>query len=123
MVAEVRPNYESEWAAISAVAQKLGIDSAATLRRGYVGPGLDADARARPRVRTEEAAEIRRLLRAGAELRRATGILKAAAFVRVHASLIVVRRGSLFSLLPGLRLVAFRDVRPCWVPAQGGGVA
>jgi transposase len=26
MVAEVRPDYASEWAALSAVAQKLGID-------------------------------------------------------------------------------------------------
>jgi hypothetical protein len=31
MVAEVRPNYESDWAAITAVAQKLGIGTAETL--------------------------------------------------------------------------------------------
>ena len=28
MVAEVRPNYDSDWAAITAVAQKLGIGTA-----------------------------------------------------------------------------------------------
>ena len=33
MVAEVRPNYESDWAAIAAVAQKLGIGTAETLRK------------------------------------------------------------------------------------------
>jgi transposase len=33
MVAEARPNYESEWAAIGAVTQKLGIGTAETLRK------------------------------------------------------------------------------------------
>ena len=33
MVAGVRPNYESEWDAIGAVAQKLGIGTAETLRK------------------------------------------------------------------------------------------
>jgi len=32
MVAEVRPNYDSGWAAITAVAQKLGIGTTETLR-------------------------------------------------------------------------------------------
>jgi transposase len=38
MVAEVRPNYESDWAAITAVAQKLGIGTAETLRNGSAKP-------------------------------------------------------------------------------------
>ena len=38
MVAEVRPNYESDWAAITAVAQKIGIGTAETLRNGFVRP-------------------------------------------------------------------------------------
>jgi transposase len=33
MVAEVRPNYDSDWAAITAVAQKLGIGTTETLRK------------------------------------------------------------------------------------------
>ncbi len=33
MVAEVRPNYESEYTAITAVAQKQGIGTAETLRK------------------------------------------------------------------------------------------
>ena len=33
MVAEVRPNYGSDWAAITAVAARLGIGTAETLRK------------------------------------------------------------------------------------------
>jgi transposase len=33
MVAEVTPNYESQWAAIGLVAQKLGVGSAETVRK------------------------------------------------------------------------------------------
>ncbi len=33
MVAEVRSNYESDWAAITAVAARLGIGTAETLRK------------------------------------------------------------------------------------------
>jgi len=33
MVAEVTPDYGSQWAAITAVAQKLGIGTAETLRK------------------------------------------------------------------------------------------
>jgi transposase len=45
MVAEVRPGYPSDWPAICAVAAKLGIGSAETLRKwirqaeGTPGPG------------------------------------------------------------------------------------
>jgi transposase len=76
MVAEVRPNYESEWAAIGAVAQKLGIGSSETLRAWIRRAQVDAGQR--PGVTSEEAAEIKRLRRENAELRRANEILKAA---------------------------------------------
>ena len=33
MVAEVTPNYDSQWAAINAVAQKLGVGTAETVRK------------------------------------------------------------------------------------------
>ena len=40
MVVEVTPNYDSQWAAINAVAQKLGVGTAETVRK--VGaPGRD----------------------------------------------------------------------------------
>ena len=76
MVAEVRPSYESEWAAIGAVAQKLGIGTAETLRKWV--RQAEVNAGARPGVTSEEAAEIKRLRREVAELRRANEILKAA---------------------------------------------
>ncbi|MCV2457751.1 hypothetical protein OEB94_00320 [Streptomyces sp. ICN988] len=76
MVAEVRPNYPTEWPAMKAVAVKLGIGSAETvwtwIRKAEV------DAGRRPGVTSEEAAEIKRLRAENAELRRASEILKAA---------------------------------------------
>jgi transposase len=77
MVAEVRPEYPSDWPAICAVAEKLGIGTAETLRKWV--RQAEVDAGKRPGVSSEENAEIRRLKRENAELRRANGILKAAA--------------------------------------------
>ncbi len=76
MVAEVRPDYPSDWPAIVAVAGKLGIGSAETLRKWI--RRAEVDAGQRPGVTSEEAAEIKRLKRENAELRRANEILKAA---------------------------------------------
>jgi transposase len=77
MVAEVRPDYSSQWAAITAVAGMLGIGTPETLRtwirRSEVDGGL------RPGVTTEIAAENKQLRKEIAELRRANEILKAAA--------------------------------------------
>jgi len=76
MVAEVRPNYESDWAAITAVAQKLGVGTAETLRKWVRQAQVDGGQR--PGVTSEESAELKRLKRENAELRRANEILKAA---------------------------------------------
>ena len=76
MVAEVKAGYQSERAAIAAVAQKLGIGSTETLRKWV--RRAEVDSGARPGVTAEEAGEIRRLKRENAELRRANEILKAA---------------------------------------------
>ena len=77
LVAESRAEYESEWAAISSIAAKLGIGTAETLRKWVRQAEIAAGARAG--VSSEESAEIRRLKREVAELRRANEILKAAA--------------------------------------------
>ena len=69
MVAEVRPEYPSDWPAICAVAEKLGIGTAETLRQWV--RQAEVDAGARPGLTSEEHAEIRRLKRENAELRRA----------------------------------------------------
>jgi transposase len=59
-----------------AVAEKLGIGTAETLR-GWVRQA-EIDAGARAGVSTDQAAEVARLRRENAELRRANEILKAA---------------------------------------------
>jgi transposase len=76
MVAEIRPNYPTERAAMKAVAAKLGIGAAETVRTWV--RKADVDAGQRPGVTSEEAAEIKRLQAENAELRRANEILKAA---------------------------------------------
>jgi transposase len=76
MVAEVRPDYPSDWPAIVAVAGKLGIGSAETLRKWV--RQAEVDAGQRPGATSEDSAEIKRLKRENAELRRANEILKAA---------------------------------------------
>jgi transposase len=77
MVAEVRPQYPSQWAAITAVAGMLGIGTAETLRT-WIRRG-EVDAGQRPGVTSELAAENKQLRKDIAELRRANEILKAAA--------------------------------------------
>jgi transposase len=76
MVAEVRGEYDTEFAAITAVAKRLGIGSAETLRKWV--RQAEVDAGARPGVSSGEAEETRRLRRKVAELERANEILKAA---------------------------------------------
>ncbi|MEU0451437.1 IS3 family transposase [Streptomyces tendae] len=84
MVAEIRPNYPTEWAAMKAVAAKLGIGAAETVRTWV--RKAEVDGGQRPGVTSEEAAEIKRLRVENAELRRANEILKAASgFLRGRA--------------------------------------
>ena len=45
MVAEVTPNYDSRWAAINAVAQKLGVGTAETVRKWVRQAEVDAGQR------------------------------------------------------------------------------
>lgn len=77
MVAEVRPDHATEWAAMKAVASKLGIGSTETLRKWVRQDQVDVGTR--PGVSTEESAEMKRLKKENAELKRANDILKAAA--------------------------------------------
>jgi transposase len=76
MVAEVNQSYDSQWAAIGAVAQKLGVGTAETVRKWV--RQAEVDAGQRPGTTSDESAEIKRLKRENAELRRANEILKAA---------------------------------------------
>lgn len=76
MVAEVREQHESEWAAMAAVAELLGVGTPETVRKWV--RQAEVDAGARPGVTSEESAELKRLKRENAELKRANAILKAA---------------------------------------------
>ena len=76
MVAEISDQHDSEWAAISEVARLLGVGCAETVRK-WVRQG-QVDAGSRPGTTTEESAELKRLKRENAELRRANAILKTA---------------------------------------------
>jgi transposase len=69
MVTELTPDYSSQYAAITAVAKKLGIGTAETLRK-WVRPA-EVDAGQRPGTTSAEHAGIRRLKREVAELRQA----------------------------------------------------
>lgn len=76
MVAEAMPNHRTETAAMTTVASQLGISSVETLRKWVRRVQIDAGER--PGVTSEEQAEIKRLKRENAELRRANEILKSA---------------------------------------------
>jgi transposase len=76
MVVEATPEYPSQWAAIESVAGKIGVSSE-TLRKWV--RQAEVDGVQRRGLTTEEAAELKRLKRENAELRRANEILKAAA--------------------------------------------
>ena len=72
LVAEARPDHDTEWAAITSVATKLGV-STETLRKWI--RQAEVDAGQRPGVSSDESAELKRLRRENAELRRANEIL------------------------------------------------
>lgn len=76
MYHETRPNYPTDWSAMTAIAEHLGVGSPETIRnwvrRNEIGTG------ARPGVTTHETKENAELRREVAELRRANEILKAA---------------------------------------------
>ena len=76
MVAEIRAEHESEWAAMGRVAELLGVKAPETVRQWVRQAEVDAGARAG--TTSEESAEVKRLKREVAELKRANAILKAA---------------------------------------------
>ncbi len=87
MVAEVRPQYPSQWAAITAVAGMLGIGTPETLRTWVRRSEVDTGQR--PGVTSAMAEDA--LRKEIAELRRANEILKAAA-IFFGAELCATRR-------------------------------
>lgn len=76
MVAEIRDDHDSEWAAMGKVAELLGIGTPETVRKWVRQAEIDAGAR--EGVTTKDSDEVRKLRREVAELKRANAILKAA---------------------------------------------
>jgi transposase len=76
MVAEIRGDHDSEWAAMTKVAALLGVKTPETVRQWV--RQAEVDAGARPGVTSQESEELRRLRRENAELKRANAILRAA---------------------------------------------
>jgi transposase len=76
MVTEIWADHESEWAAMSKVAELLGVGTPETVRKWCRQAQVDAGKR--PGVSSEEAAELKRLKRENAELKRANAILRSA---------------------------------------------
>ena len=76
MVGEIRGDHESEWAAMTQVAQLLGVGTPESVRKWCRRAEVDSGARVG--VTSEESGELKRLKRENAELRRANAILKAA---------------------------------------------
>lgn len=76
MVAEVRVDHDSEWAAMTEVAHLLAVGTPETVRKWCRQAQVDAGARVG--TTSEETAEVKRLKRENAELKRANAILKAA---------------------------------------------
>ena len=76
MVAEISDQHDSEWAAVSEVARLLGVGTAETVRKWVRQARIDAGAR--PGTTSEESAELKKLKREVAELRRANAIVKTA---------------------------------------------
>ena len=76
MVVELRVEQESEWAAITKVAGLLDVGTPETVCKWVRQAEIDDGSR--PGQSSEDPAEVRRLKRKNAELRRANAILKAA---------------------------------------------
>ena len=76
MVTEIRSDHESDWAAMTKVAELLGVGTPETIRKWC--RQAEVDAGQRPGLTTEESAELKRLKRENAELKRANAILKSA---------------------------------------------
>ena len=79
MVAEIRVEHDSEWAAMARVSQLLGVGTPETVRKWVRRAEIDQGAR--PGISSEESAEVRRLRREVAELRRGNAILRSSASV------------------------------------------
>ncbi len=78
MVAEVREQHDTEWAAMRAVSELLGVGTTETVRKWVREAQIDAGSR--PGLTSEESAELKKLKPENAELKRAIVLRTASAF-------------------------------------------
>lgn len=76
MFAEIPSDHVTDWAAMSRVAELLGVTTPETVRKWICRAEVDAGDRAS--VTTEESSQVRKLKQENAELKRANAILRAA---------------------------------------------
>ena len=118
LVLDVEEEAGSVTGACRRVGEQLGIN--ADTLRGWVKQA-QIDAGVRPGVTTSESARIRELEKENAELRRANAILRtASAFLRLYVMIMTPGGVRSFFRCPGLRLVAYHDVRPRRVSGPAG---
>jgi transposase len=84
MVRDHRPDYPSQWAAITSIAEKIGCTTE-TLRRWV--QQAERDAGARPGLTTDERQRLKTLEREVLELKRANEILRKASAYFAQAEL------------------------------------
>src|SRR5437867_820405 len=84
MVLEQQDKHDSQWAAITSIAEKIGCT--AEMLRSWVRQG-ERDAGRRPGLTTEERARLKQLERENFELRRANEILRKASAYFAQAEL------------------------------------
>ena len=84
LVQEHRSEYETQWAAITSIANKIGC-SAETLRKWILR--TERDTGQRPGLTTDEQARVKALERENRELRRANEILRKASAYFAQAEL------------------------------------
>ena len=122
MVAEVESDYDSPWAAMNAVATKLGVGTGETVRKWVRQAEIDGGVR--PGTTTEESEEVKRLRREVAELKRANEILKAASLSSRprstgHTSVGEVHRPARRPLHGGTAVGCRVDLRPARRAGRG----
>lgn len=89
MVAEVRASHATEWAAMRAVSELLGIGTTETVRKWVRQAEIDDGSR--PAVSTEQSAEPKRINRANAELKRANRQIASGTFFIILGVVFLLR--------------------------------
>lgn len=86
MFGEVRSDSDTDWAAMAKVALLLGVKTPETVRKWVRRAQVDGGVR--PGITSEESAEVKRLKRENAELRRANSLARRSSVTSLRSILI-----------------------------------